>query len=124
MCFAVQPDAVRAYARQLATASQNAETFATYINEYGSFDIHQAGLIGLLTGSHSSFVSELNRMLAHLAQLTDASEQALMRLADDYGSTDRQSAAKIDAGYPTVTRATVNPEPGERNYFKAPPATR
>lgn len=106
MSFAVDPQAVRKYADQLAAARRAADAANSYVNKHGSFSGHEGGLIGTISSAHTDFVASLNTMLKHLMDLTDSSEVAFKQLAAKYEQSDTSSAAKLDASYPEVPRAS------------------
>jgi uncharacterized protein YukE len=108
MTFKVEPQAVRKYAGQLGEAHRHAATAQTYVNKHGSFSAHEKGLLGMIFPFHADFVAQLNTMLQHLGNLTDASDRALRQVADHYEHTDGDAESKIDASYPAVPRTPVD----------------
>ena len=120
MTLRVDPQALRAYAARLSEALAHAEAGRQYVNANGSFTAQETGLIGYLIPHHHAYVDALNRMLNHIAKVTDASEQAMNGIARAYERTDKRSAQELDAGYPAVARPAVSHEAQERNY-PAPP---
>jgi uncharacterized protein YukE len=116
MTFKVHPDALRAYADRLAEALHQIESAETYVNDNGGFSVDESGLIGYLVPAHRSYVDALNKMLGHLAAITDTSEASMRQIAASYEHTDRRSAATVDASYPEVARPPISHEAQEGNY--------
>ncbi|GAA5188205.1 hypothetical protein GCM10023322_38310 [Rugosimonospora acidiphila] len=108
MSFRVEPQALRTYAGQLDDAWRDADAARTYVNRWGTLNAHEKGILGMIFPQHANFVSQLNTMLKHLAELADASSTVLSKEADDYEHTDLKTAAMIDASYPATPRAPIN----------------
>lgn len=106
MTFSVDPSAVRTYARHLSDAHQVAETAKSYVNQHGSFSVHESGLFGMLAPGHRQLLASLNTMLGHLSTLTDTSSVAMKQVAGHYEQTDLRAESTIDATYPAAPRAT------------------
>jgi uncharacterized protein YukE len=102
--FKVDPQAIRAYAHQMKEAANVAGIAAGYVRRHDNVSAHGTGLLAQAMGSHAELVSALDQMLDHLNRLTDTSETALKQTVAQYEHTDRDSAARIDACYPEVTR--------------------
>lgn len=107
MSFAVYPPALRTYARQLADAQQAAEAAKHYVHKHGTFAMHEQGLMGMIVPFHERLVADLDRLLAHLGDLTDASSQAMANVAAHYERADLHAEASADAAYPPVPRPLV-----------------
>ena len=110
MSLRVEPHALRTYAGQLIEARHVAETARNYVNRWGTFSPHQKGLLGMLLRDHDKYLSQLDTMLTHLAELLETSGVALSKTADEYEHIDLASAAKIDASYPATPRPPVKPD--------------
>lgn len=108
MSFRVEPEALRTYAGQLADARRAADTAKAYANKWGTFSDHGKGILGMVWPNHTNYLSQINTMLQHLADLTDASGTALKHEADHYEHTDLNAEGRIDATYPAVPRAPIN----------------
>jgi len=108
MSFRVEPQAIRTLAGHVQEAHHAADFATQYMRRYSDIGTQGTGLLGQALGSHADFVSQLDRMLARLGELTDAAEVVLRRAAAQYEHTDRGAAAKIDASYPEVPRTTVD----------------
>jgi uncharacterized protein YukE len=106
MTFRVEPQAIRSLADHMHEAHHAADTATQYLHRYSDIGTQGTGVLGQALGSHADFVSQLDRMLARLGKLADASEKALRQAATRYEHTDRDSAAKIDASYPRIPRST------------------
>ena len=120
MTLKVDPQVLRAYAERLSQALAHAEKAKTYVNAHGTFTAHETGLIGYIIPHHHSYVDALNQMLAHIAKVTDASEQSMKDIAGTYEHTDKGAAQAIDASYPETARPGDTHEAQELNY-PAPP---
>ncbi len=108
MSFAVYPPALRVYASQLAEAHQAAEAARRYVNRYGTFSTHEAGLIGIALSQHWHLVAALDRLLTHLGDVIDASSRAMTEVAAHYERADLRAEATADAAYPSVSRPPVS----------------
>jgi uncharacterized protein YukE len=104
MTFSVDPRALRVLADQLRDVHRDADAAGKYMHRYSDIGTHGSGVLGQVLGSHADLVGQLDRMIARLGELTDASGTALRQVADRYEDTDRDSAAKLDATYPVVPR--------------------
>jgi hypothetical protein len=104
MTFRVEPQAVRTLAGHIQDAQDAAEFAAQYIHRYSDIGMHGTGLLGQALGSHADLVGELDRMLARVGELTDASSTSLGQVAAGYEDTDQHAAAQLDASYPEVPR--------------------
>ena len=68
MAFSVDPRAVRTYAAHLADAHQAAEAAKSYVNQHGSFSVHESGLFGMLAPGHRQLLASLNTMLENVVE--------------------------------------------------------
>ncbi|MCO8272867.1 type VII secretion target [Actinoplanes sp. TRM 88003] len=107
MSFHVEPADLRAYAAKLGNTHGDVADAKAYVQANGNFSFHEAGVIGLLFGGHRDFMAELQGMLDHLMQITETSQRALVKIADEYEDTDGASAARVDASYPAVPRPQI-----------------
>lgn len=108
MSFRVDPQALRNYASQLEDAWRAADAARAYVNRWGTFSAHDKGILGMIFPQHAHYVSQINTMLKHLAELADASSTVLSKEADGYERTDLNTAARVDASYPATPRTPVN----------------
>jgi hypothetical protein len=108
MNFAVYPPALRTYAEHLADAQQAAEAAKRYVDTHGTFAMHEKGLMGMMVPFHEQLVAALDRLLAHLSDLTDASSKAMTGVATHYERADLHAEATIDAAYPSVPRPPIH----------------
>lgn len=108
MSFSVHPPALRAFARQLDDAAQDAEAAKRYVDRHGTFSMHESGLMGLIVPSHRNLVEELDSILSHLVDLTGTSSTAMHATAAHYERADLRAEATVDATYPPVDRPPAN----------------
>jgi hypothetical protein len=104
MTFRVVPGALRLYAAELTDSSGVAEEIQNYANKWGSFTPHEAGILGYLTRSHEHFMTDLNETLSKLTKTFGTSATNLRSVAGIYEHADAESAAEIDANYPSGQR--------------------
>jgi hypothetical protein len=107
MSFAVDPPALRTFARQLADAHEVAETAKRYVYRHGTFSMHEGGLMGPAGPVASEPAHGLDQLLTHLDTLADASSQAMNDMAAHYERTDLRVEATVDAAYPSVPRPAI-----------------
>jgi hypothetical protein len=108
MGFTVYPPALRVFARHLADAAQDAEAAKRYIDQHGTFSMHDSGLMGLVVPSHRNLLADLDTRLKHLADLADASSRAMHATAAHYEQVDLRAEAATDAAFPPVPRPPVS----------------
>jgi hypothetical protein len=108
MGFAVDPAALRTFARQLTDAQEVAEAAKRYVDRHGTFSMHEGGLISLALPRHQNLLTALDQFLAHLGTLADASSQAMNNMATHYERTDLKAEATVDAAYPSVPRPPID----------------
>lgn len=108
MSFDVEPQALRTFARHAAECAVDAADGNTYLLRHGDFSFREQGtLMTILMSSHSALMGELQHRLAHLQELLEQAELALRDSARHYEDTDLDSAAQVDATYPSVDRPTT-----------------
>jgi hypothetical protein len=100
MSFVVRPAALRALSADLGEQAEAARTARGYVDQHGSFGVHDSGLIGILAQAHSTFVGALRQRLTRTEELLAASATEIARAADQYERGDQASAATIDATLP------------------------
>ncbi|GGL18945.1 hypothetical protein GCM10012284_61900 [Mangrovihabitans endophyticus] len=92
----------------MTDAQHAAETATAYMNRWGGFNAHEKGLLGMIWPNHSAYVTQVQEMLRHLADLTGASSDALRQMANGYERTDQDTAATLDATYDAVPRPPID----------------
>ena len=108
MSFQVEPADLRAFAMQLQNSYGDAADAKTYVQAHGTFGFHESGLIGVLSGRHAAWLEQLQGMLNHLLELTEAAPHVLRTVATTYEESDVHATAQIDASYPAAPRAPLN----------------
>ncbi|GAA2475695.1 hypothetical protein [Winogradskya humida] len=108
MTFKVEPTALSTYAAELVNLYSEVEMAENYIKVHGDFSFHQAGVIGKLSGQHAGLMQQLQELHDKLEVVLWRSNEALRAVADSYQDSDQQSAARVDASYPTAPRPTPN----------------
>jgi hypothetical protein len=106
MSFQVDPAALRRYAGRLDEVERIAEDAGRYVEAHGNFGFHEAGIIGFAAPGHRHLMANLHELVTRLRELGVESQKALRTAADEYQRTDEQAAAKVDATYPEVPRAS------------------
>jgi hypothetical protein len=120
MTLTVEPEALRAFARQLSNCTDAVHAARSYSIEQGDIPAPEAGLLtghasfdsleNQLRPAHEQFSSEIAATLAYLADLLERSERALNGTATWYEETDRRTASQLDGAYPQVARPSADPE--------------
>ena len=105
MTFRVEPQAIRILAGHVQEVHHVADAAARYMRGYSDIGTHGTGVLAQALGAHADLVGQIDRMLARLGELTDASAKALRQAAAGYEQTDLDSAAQFDATYPQVLRS-------------------
>jgi hypothetical protein len=121
MTLKVDPAALRVYSRKLSALTEAADTARRYVNNNANLSLTEGGLLGYIVGSHRSYVDALNRMLDHLARVTDASSDSMNEIGDTYDRTDKHSAEELDATYPETVRPHQNQDPWDDRQNRPPP---
>lgn len=108
MSFDVEPQALRTFGRHLAECAVDVADGKTYLLRHGDFTFREQGtLMTILMSSHGALMDELQHRLAHLQDLLEQSDLAMRDSARHYEETDLDSAAQVDATYPSVDRPTT-----------------
>ena len=63
MTFKANSHAIRQFAAALQATYGDVADAKDYVKVHGDFSFHQTGLIGVLSGSHTAFMDELEKML-------------------------------------------------------------
>ncbi|NUT49542.1 MAG: hypothetical protein HOV94_19875 [Saccharothrix sp.] len=113
MTFAVQPAALRGYAKLLGSQVHEVEAMRTYQRNEIDRDIEWGGLLALFGDTYPKTVSELNDSLNKAGRLLDGSGDGLVNTAGIYESIDHDAGLRLDSTMPGNERGAVLP-PGER----------
>jgi hypothetical protein len=104
MGFRVDPERLRAAARDLTDAAQDAETTKTYVHKHGDLPITDLGAVIRIRGSHNAFLTALDDFLVDVGRLLTNSATELENVAAYYRRIDLDAAADLDATLPPTYR--------------------
>jgi uncharacterized protein YukE len=99
MSFAVDPNAVRAFAGTIRGLSDDADAATTYTNEHLDIGYDKGRMFFTVVETATSVREALLENYRALAKLVDQSEQELTKAANQYRDTDHAAAARVDATY-------------------------
>ena len=104
MGFDVQPDDLDSYAAQVGRAADDSQHAGRYATQYGNVAVSNEGLFGLIAGAHNGVLERVNAALTKAESLLRAADKELSKSATYYRNSDHDSAARLDATYPTSKR--------------------
>ncbi|MEU8610603.1 hypothetical protein AB0C29_21705 [Actinoplanes sp. NPDC048791] len=105
MTFRVEPTDLVAYAARLREVYSDVEMAKNFVHAHGDFSFHESGIIGALAGQHASLMHQLEELHDQLLTILWRSSESLLSAANDYQTTDKHAAARVDASYPESPRA-------------------
>ncbi|MEU4655659.1 type VII secretion target [Streptomyces sp. NPDC023723] len=104
MGFDVQPDDLDSFAAQVGRAAEDAQHAGRYAQQNGNVTVSNEGLFGLIAGAHGGVLERVTTALTQAESVLRGAGQELSKSATYYRDTDHDSAAGIDATYPTSKR--------------------
>jgi hypothetical protein len=101
MSFTVDHHAVRSFGTDVGGLTDDADAATGYSREYLGIGYNDGRMFATVVETATTVREALVSNYQALARLVDQSEQELVRAANGYRDTDRQTAARVDGTYPS-----------------------